>query len=119
MAPQYHLLASLRRGGEGLPISDMDAQIAAIVRSRGMALATRNVRDFNGTGINVIDPWTPEPFPAGKRVIAWQISIGRDALPWRACRASAAVRGFFRGTRTPVSLVFDNLQDMSIDELVE
>ncbi len=50
------IVASRRR--EGLPISDMDAQIAAIVRSRGMALATRNVRDFNGTGINVIDPWS-------------------------------------------------------------
>ncbi len=25
----------------------------------------------------------------------------------------------FRGTRTPVSTVFENLQDMSIDELVE
>ena len=37
----------------------------------------------------------PEPFPAGKRVIAWQVSIGRNALPWRACPASAAVRGFF------------------------
>jgi uncharacterized protein (DUF433 family) len=24
----------------------------------------------------------------------------------------------FRGTRTPVSLVFENLQDMSVDELV-
>jgi uncharacterized protein (DUF433 family) len=25
----------------------------------------------------------------------------------------------FRGTRTPVSTVFENLQDMSVDELVE
>ena len=58
-------------------------------------------------------------FPPGKRVIAWQVSTGRNALPWRACPASAVVRGFFRGTRTPVSLVFENLQDMSIDELVE
>ena len=51
-------------------------------------------------------------------VIAWQISIGRNARPWRVCRASAAAQ-VFRGTRTPVSLVFENLQDMSIDELVE
>jgi len=41
----------------GLPIGDLDAQIAAIARSRGMALATRNVLDFDGTGIDVIDPW--------------------------------------------------------------
>jgi uncharacterized protein (DUF433 family) len=25
----------------------------------------------------------------------------------------------FRGTRTPVSLVFENLQDMSVDELID
>jgi uncharacterized protein (DUF433 family) len=25
----------------------------------------------------------------------------------------------FKGTRTPVSVVFDNLQDMTIDEVVE
>jgi toxin FitB len=42
----------------GLPISDFDALIAAITHSRGMALATRNVADFEGTGINVIDPWS-------------------------------------------------------------
>ena len=41
----------------GLPIGDLDAQIAAIARSRGMALATRNMLDFDGTGIDVIDPW--------------------------------------------------------------
>jgi hypothetical protein len=31
--------------------------IAGIVRSLGGALATRNVRDFEGCGIDVIDPW--------------------------------------------------------------
>jgi predicted nucleic acid-binding protein len=40
----------------GRPINDIDAQIAAITRSRGMALATRN--GFEGTGVQVIDPWT-------------------------------------------------------------
>ena len=39
----------------GRPISD--CQIAAIARSRGMAVATRNVRDFGDMGIDVIDPW--------------------------------------------------------------
>lgn len=42
----------------GQPISQIDAQIAAIVRSRGARLATRNVRDFADCGITVIDPWT-------------------------------------------------------------
>lgn len=41
----------------GRPISQADAQIAAIARSRGAALATRNVPDFEGCGIEVINPW--------------------------------------------------------------
>jgi predicted nucleic acid-binding protein len=49
------ILADRRR--IGLPINNFDAQIAAIAHSCGMALATRNAADFEGTGINVIDPW--------------------------------------------------------------
>ena len=41
----------------GLPIDGFDAQIAAICRIHGAALATRNVKDFRQTGVNVIDPW--------------------------------------------------------------
>ena len=41
----------------GRPISQSDCQIAAIARSRGMAVATRSVRDFSETGVEVIDPW--------------------------------------------------------------
>jgi predicted nucleic acid-binding protein len=41
----------------GRPISQFDAQIAAIARSRGADLATRNVRDFIDCGVAVIDPW--------------------------------------------------------------
>ena len=46
-----------RRQLSGRPISVSDAQIAAIARSRGASVATRNVRDFEGCGIEVIDPW--------------------------------------------------------------
>ena len=42
----------------GRPISQPDAQIAAIARSRGAALATRNVPDFEGCGVEIINPWT-------------------------------------------------------------
>ena len=42
----------------GRPIKQPDAQIAAIARSRGAAIATRNVVDFEHCGIKVIDPWT-------------------------------------------------------------
>jgi predicted nucleic acid-binding protein len=40
------------------PVSAADAQIAAICRARGAGLATRNVRDFDRTGIEVFDPWS-------------------------------------------------------------
>ena len=39
------------------PINDFDAQIAAIARSRDMALATRDGSGFDGIGLRVIDPW--------------------------------------------------------------
>lgn len=34
-----------------------DSQIAAIALANGMALATRNVKHFEGLGIELIDPW--------------------------------------------------------------
>ncbi|MEZ5459711.1 MAG: type II toxin-antitoxin system VapC family toxin [Steroidobacteraceae bacterium] len=47
-----------RRRAIGRPISQLDAMIAATARSRGAALATRNVRDFEHCGIDVHDPWS-------------------------------------------------------------
>ena len=41
----------------GLPVSFADGCIAAIAQAHGFAVATRNVRDFQGTGIALIDPW--------------------------------------------------------------
>ncbi len=41
----------------GRSIAPADCQIAAIAGSRGMAVATRNVRDFEDTGIEVVDSW--------------------------------------------------------------
>ncbi len=43
--------------GIGAPIGGFDAQIAAICRAHDSALATRNVKDFQHTGIIVVDPW--------------------------------------------------------------
>jgi toxin FitB len=48
----------VRRASLGLPMEGFDAQIAAICRTRGAALATRNVKDFRETGIEIIDPWS-------------------------------------------------------------
>ena len=46
-----------RRRSAGRPISLADAQIAAIVEIYNATLATRNVTDFESTGITLIDPW--------------------------------------------------------------
>jgi hypothetical protein len=45
------------RQSQGKPISQLDAQIAAIVQTLGAELATRNVIDFEGCGIKVLNPW--------------------------------------------------------------
>ncbi len=55
-AREYAEIAATRRRA-GRPISEADAQIAAIARSRGAAVATRNVEDFAGCGLVVVSPW--------------------------------------------------------------
>jgi hypothetical protein len=55
-AREYAALAANRQRA-GRPMSQPDAQIAAIVRSRRATLATRNVADFDNCGFEVIDPW--------------------------------------------------------------
>jgi hypothetical protein len=54
--PPYARIASERRRA-GRPISHFDAQIAAIARSVGAAIATRNRADFEGCGVALVDPW--------------------------------------------------------------
>ena len=56
-AHAYADIAAMRRSA-GRTVPPADCQIAAIARSRGMAVATRNVRDFEGIEIKVVDPWT-------------------------------------------------------------
>ena len=55
-ARAYAEIASGRRRA-GRPIGEADCQIAAISRSRGAVLVTRNVRDFEGTEVEIVDPW--------------------------------------------------------------
>jgi predicted nucleic acid-binding protein len=52
----YAEIAALRKTA-GKPISQFDAMIAAIARSRGARLATRNIRDFVDCDIEIINPW--------------------------------------------------------------
>lgn len=42
----------------GRPISQFDAQIAAIAKHHAARLATRNVADFEGCGLALVNPWT-------------------------------------------------------------
>ena len=55
-AERYAEVAASRRR-IGRPITQFDAQIAAIALAHGMQVATRNVRDFTDCGLDVIDPW--------------------------------------------------------------
>lgn len=47
------------------------------------------------------------------------------ALDWSQCPAVESIPGkrsgawVFKGTRTPISTVFENIEDMSVDELVD
>jgi toxin FitB len=59
-AEAFATLAAGRRQA-GRPISQADAQIAAIARSRGAALATRDVPDFEGCGVEIVNPWDTAP----------------------------------------------------------
>ena len=56
-AQAYAMIAAARRA-TGHPINQADCQIAATARSVGASVATRDVNDFEGCGIDVINPWT-------------------------------------------------------------
>jgi len=51
------IVAARRR--EGRPIEAFDAQIAATARVAGAELATRDVGDFAGCGVALVNPWEP------------------------------------------------------------
>jgi predicted nucleic acid-binding protein len=57
--PAAHLYGRIRaeRRARGRPMSNFDAQIAAIARAKSFWLATRNVKDFEGCGLDLINPF--------------------------------------------------------------
>ena len=59
--------------GNGTPVGAIDALIAAMAAQHGLAVATRNVRDFEHLAVDVVDPWM-------------------EARPWRA-KVRRAPRG--------------------------
>ena len=56
-ADMYAEIAASRRT-MGKPISQFDTMIVAMARSRGASLATRDAKDFEDCGVDVINPWT-------------------------------------------------------------
>lgn len=55
-AVEYATVVSSRERAAS-PIDGFDAQIAAICRVHGATLATRNIKDFQGIGLELLDPW--------------------------------------------------------------
>jgi predicted nucleic acid-binding protein len=56
-AREYASILASRKAA-GRPISQFDAMIAAIARSHGATVATRNTTDFEHCGIRLTNPWT-------------------------------------------------------------
>lgn len=55
-ADLYAEIAASRRA-VGRPMGVLDAMIAAVARSRGAVVATRNLKDFVDCGVDLVDPW--------------------------------------------------------------
>jgi predicted nucleic acid-binding protein len=55
VAPYVDIVSARRAAGR--PISQFDAQIAASALVHGACLATRNVSDFEGCGLQLVNPW--------------------------------------------------------------
>jgi predicted nucleic acid-binding protein len=58
-ALEYAHIAVIRKH-QGTPISLADGEIAAICRSMDAPLVTRNVKDFSGIDLELINPWKRE-----------------------------------------------------------
>ncbi len=50
-----HLAATAKQ--RGIAIKDVDAVIAATALEHGLTLVTRNVKDFAGLGVILLNPW--------------------------------------------------------------
>ena len=53
----YYAQVLATRTRMGRPISGLDAQIAAVCLQHDATLATRNTDDFDGIGLQVVNPW--------------------------------------------------------------
>ncbi len=55
-AAAYAKMFALRRKAGG-PVGTIDLMLAAIASARGASVVTRNVADFEGVGLMIINPW--------------------------------------------------------------
>jgi hypothetical protein len=55
-ARRFAAISAIRKR-KGLPVKELDIQIAAVVWTLGASLATRNTKDFEMSGITMINPW--------------------------------------------------------------
>ena len=51
------IMEAKRRRGEPLDGHLPDAMLAASAANRGLAIVSRNTRDFRNTGVRAVDPW--------------------------------------------------------------
>jgi toxin FitB len=73
-AKSYPAIAAARRAA-GRPIAHADCQNAAIALGVGARIATRNVKDFEGCSVQVINPWdAPKVFSPGIWWIGWRMN---------------------------------------------
>lgn len=56
-AAEVFAKTSANAQAQGNTMGFADCAIAAIARANGFALATRNLRDFKGAGVQLINPW--------------------------------------------------------------
>ncbi len=52
------------RRGLGRPMSALDGQVAAIAKASHLAVATRNVRDFDECGLEIVNPFEAASDPS-------------------------------------------------------
>jgi len=50
---------STKADRSGRPLSVIDGLIAATAMRHGLTLVTRNARDFEATGVLLVNPWKP------------------------------------------------------------
>lgn len=55
----FRIMARARAIGRAPPVADLI--LAAAAERHGLVIVTRNVRDFVGTGVRVLNPWRTDP----------------------------------------------------------